>query len=235
MKRAEILIKKSVAKFRDDSDLTQSEPVVTHALLLKLNILTLFRPLSETFSGMAIKARNEKFILVNSNHSIGRQNFTIGHELYHVFIQEDFETHICSTGIFNKDNKIEYLADHFSANLLMPETGILDIIPSEELLLNKISTGTLLKAEQLFSVSHQAMLFRLRGLGLINNAYIEANKSDVTGTAKRYGFDTTLYQSANKGLLIGDYGIIANRLFDTGKISESHLAELMDAFSDEER
>jgi len=235
MSRVEILIKKLVAKFRDDSDLTQSEPVITHALLLKLNILTLFRPLSETFSGMAIKAGNEKFILVNSNHSVGRQNFTIGHELYHLFLQDDFETHICSTGIFSKNNRIEYLADLFSANLLMPESGILDIIPSEELGMNKVSPATLLKAEQLFSVSHQAMLFRLRELGLVNNAFIEANKSDITTTAKLYGFDTTLYQAANNGLMIGDYGILANRLFETGKISESHLAELMDTFSDEKK
>lgn len=233
MNRIEIIIKKSVAKFRDDSDLTQSEPVITHALLLKLNILTLFRPLSETFSGMAIKAGNEKFILVNSNHSVGRQNFTIGHELYHLFVQDDFESHVCSTGIFNKTNGTEYLADLFSSNLLMPESGILEVIPREELALNKISLGTLLKAEQLFNVSHQAMLFRFRELGLVNNNFIEAYKSDITGTAKRYGFDTTLYKPANKDLMIGDYGVLANRLFETGKISESHLAELMDVFSDE--
>jgi hypothetical protein len=81
MSKKEILIKKAVAEFRDKSDLTQSEPVKTPALLLKLNVITVFRPLSDNFSGAAIKIDNVRFMLVNSNHSVGRQNFTIGHEL----------------------------------------------------------------------------------------------------------------------------------------------------------
>jgi Zn-dependent peptidase ImmA (M78 family) len=233
--RSEIIIKKAVAGFRDKAGLTQSEPINTHSLLLKLNILTLFRPLSEFFSGMAIKTGREKFILINSNHSLGRQNFTIGHELYHLFIQDNFETHICNTGAFNKKATAEYHADLFSANLLMPETGILEIIPPEEVGINKVSFGTILKAEQLFRVSHQAMLFRLRDFGLINTDFIESGISDVTSTAKRLGFDTSLYLPANYGFMISDYGILANNLYEKGKISEAHFAELMDAFSYEEK
>ena len=235
MSKKEILIIKAVAKFRDDSDLTQSEPIRTHPLLLKLNILTLFKPLSENFSGAAIKAGKEKFILINCNHSVGRQNFTIGHELYHLFIQDNFKPHMCFTEIFNKNNETEYMADLFSATLLMPESGILELIPDEETGLNKISKGTILKAEQVFSVSHLAMLFRLKELGLVNSGFIEINKSDITVIARRYGFDTSLYQPAHRELLIGDYGVIANKLFETGKISESHFTELMDVFTHDEK
>jgi len=234
MSKKEILIKKSVAEFRDKIDLTQSEPVKTHALLLRLNIITVFRPLSDNFSGAAVKVDDIKFMLINSNHSVGRQNFTIGHELYHLFVQEDFVPHRCQTGIFNKVDEKEYLADSFSANFLMPECGILDLIPDEELGMNKITTGTLLKAEQIFSVSHMAMLCRLRELNLINASYIEKNKNDIKYTAKRFGFDTSLYQASNRNLVIGDYGVLANNLLEKNKISESHFAELMDALPDDE-
>jgi hypothetical protein len=115
----------------------------------------------------------------------------------------------------------------------MPETGILDLVPGDELALNKITTGTLLKAEQVFSVSHLALLYRLKELNLINDAFIEKNKSEITNTAKRFGFDTALYQPSNRNLVIGDYGVLANRLLEKNKISESHFAELMDVLPDE--
>ncbi|HPR72994.1 MAG TPA: ImmA/IrrE family metallo-endopeptidase [Bacteroidales bacterium] len=233
MNKMSILIKKSVAGFRDMADLSQSEPIKTHSLLLKLNIVAVFRPLSENFSGAAIKSGDSKFILINSSHSLGRQNFTIVHELYHLYVEEDFIPHRCLTGAFNRVSETEYLADSFSANLLMPESGILDIIPGKELGLNKITNGTLLKIGQFFGVSHLALLFRLKELGLINKAFIEQNKNDITDIARRYGFDISLYLPANHGLVIGDYGILANNLLQSGKISESHFSELMNSLYSE--
>ena len=41
------------------------------------------------------------------------------------------------------------------------------------------------------------------------------------------GYDTALYESGNKNLVIGDYGVKAKRLFDEDLISQSHYLELM--------
>ena len=40
---------------------------------------------------MLVKQDDVKFMLINANHSIGKQNFSIAHELYHLFVQENFK------------------------------------------------------------------------------------------------------------------------------------------------
>ena len=51
----------------------------------------------------------------------------IAHELYHLFIEEKPIPHKCNPG-YNK-NKVEQSADMFASSLLMPETGICQLIP----------------------------------------------------------------------------------------------------------
>lgn len=231
MAKSDLIIKKNVASFREKAGLSPSEPVNLHPLLLKLNIITVFKPLSDTFSGMALKLNDKMFILINCLHPIGRQNFTIGHELYHLYEQSNFFPHNCKAGQFNKEDKEEYLADIFSANLLMPEDSLLLMIPEKELGLNKIQIGTILQIEQVFSVSHLALLYRLLNIGLVTKDFIEENKTDVIKTAHSLGFETSLYKAGNENLILGDYGMIANSLFKDSKISEGHFLELMDAYS----
>mgnify|MGYP001635949196 FL=1 len=51
MRPNRFVIEKQVSEFRSDNGLSLSEPIALKSLLLKLNILTIFRPLSENFSG----------------------------------------------------------------------------------------------------------------------------------------------------------------------------------------
>lgn len=224
-----ILLQKKANQFREQNGINCSEAISLKSFLLKLNILTIFRPLSEGFSGMALKIRdNEGFILVNSNHSIGRQHFTIAHELYHLFIQDKFEPHQCKTGLFDKKNKEEYNADYFASCLLMPETGITELIPDEELTGKRVSLQSVIKLEQYFSVSRSAMLIRLKIMGLCDKKKFEQFTTYKTiETAHQYGYDTSLYKKGNHNLIIGDYGEKARKLFDMKKISEGHYMELM--------
>ena len=41
------------------------------------------------------------------------------------------------------------------------------------------------------------------------------------------GYDRSLYQSGNEGLIIGDFGAKARELYDKEKISEGHYMELL--------
>ena len=164
-----VLIQKKANQFRERNGISGGEAIRLKSLLLKLNVLTLFRPLTEAFSGMSLKINdNVRFILVNSNHSVGRQHFTIAHELYHLFIQGKSEIHQCKTGLFDPKKKEEYNADYFASCFLMPETGIQEMIPDEELHQKKISLQTVIRLEQYFSVSHSSMLVRLKMLGLMD-------------------------------------------------------------------
>lgn len=219
-------LQKRAAQFRLDNGIGTCEPIRLRSWLLKLNVLTIFKPMSEKFCGMAYKEGNSRFILVNSNHSIGKQHFTIGHELYHHFVQEDFKSMSCTTGFFNKKDKTEYDADWFSAFLLLPEDCLLNLIPSNELSKNKLTLPTIVKIEQYFACSRRAVLHRLDNMDLINYSNYEKYTIGVKNSAISLGYDKKLYESGNDGLVIGDYGQRVKKLFENEVISESHYFSL---------
>ncbi len=214
------------SNFRSMNGLSDSEPIDCKNLLLRLNILTVYKKMSDDFSGMCLKRGDNKFILVNAKHSKGRQHFTIGHELYHLFVQEAFTPHFCNPGSQSRDVN-EKKADMFSSILLMPELGIKKSIPPHELK-KKMSIATLLRLERIFAVSHMAMLIRLKDLNIIDNIqYQEFKDLKISHLAVQYGYNTSLYEGGNDELVIGDYGTLAKKRFDEGDISEGHYRELM--------
>jgi Zn-dependent peptidase ImmA (M78 family) len=221
-------LQKQASLFRSFCEIGPKDPIRFTSLLIKLNILSVFKPLSETFSGMSFDINENKFILINSNHPLGRQNFTICHELYHLYIQKDFKTHKCNTGQFNKKDRSEYNADRFAAYLLMPTEGLLELIPDNELTRkNSITLPTILKTEQYFGGSRTALLYRLDSLDWIDINSYEKYKQNISKEAREYGYDISLYNPGNHGLVTGDYGTIAKKLFDSEQISESHYIQLM--------
>lgn len=221
------IISKKAAEFRQDNGLNSSEPVLLKSVLLSNNVLTLFKPLSPSFSGMAIKSGENRFILINSNHSLGKQHFTIAHELYHLFKQPDFRFKSCQTGRFDKSDINEYHADLFAAELLMPEDGLYKHIPDAELAKDKIQLSTIVKLEQYFNSSRSALLYRLKHLKLISSEKHEEFRYDVKRGAVNLGFDIKLYEKGNDGLIIGQYGQLAKELYDKESISESYFMSLM--------
>ena len=215
-------------KFRVDCGIDHDAAIDLYKLLESLNVVTAFLPLSDDFSGMALKTPNEKFMLVNSNQQVGRQNFTIGHELYHLFIQEGFTFEVSKKGFFNKKDREEYNADVFSSCFLMPEAGIIRLIPEEELAWGgKISLATIIKLEQYFGVSRRALLWRLDKVGLIKFENYEEYLSGVKKSAIEHGYTTDLYTANGVNRVVGDYGVLTKALFDKDKISETHYHNLM--------
>lgn len=220
-------IKLLASDFRSKNRLSESEPIDCKNLVLRLNVLTVYKLLSDDFSGMCLKRNENRFILINAKHSKGRQHFTIAHELYHLFIQDSFAPHYCNPGSKTRDIN-EQKADLFASNLLMPEMGIKMNIPNEERVEKEISLATLLKLERIFSVSHMAMLIRLKELKLISsNEFIKFSNIPICQTALMHGYDTSLYEGGNQGLVIGDYGILAKEKYDNEKISEGHYRKLL--------
>ena len=114
----------------------------------------------------------------------------------------------------------------------MPQDSILHQLPSAESLHNSISVSTVLRLEHLYGVSRVAMLYRLKAIGLIDEKKLqELLKVPAIETAREHGYDTSLYKSANDGLVIGNFGSLARQLFEKGKISEGHYEELLNMIS----
>lgn len=220
------LVENQVSRFRQHAGLSDTEAVNLKSLLLKLNVLTVYRPLSEKFSGMSLKSGEHRFMLVNSNQPECRQHFTIAHELYHLFVDPNPMPHNCSEG--GRKSDVEQCADAFALMFLMPSDGVRQMIPDDELMSGQVSLASVLRIEHYFSVSHAAALNRLFDLRLINR--IERDRYlryPVKKTAKEYGYDTALYEPANEALVIGSFGEKARKLYDEEKISEGHYLELL--------
>jgi Zn-dependent peptidase ImmA (M78 family) len=220
-------LRKKASEFRSNNGLSKTEPIQLKSLLLRLNVLTVYKQLFHKFSGMALKLENDRFILINSSQSIGRQHFTICHELYHLYVQKDFESMTCFTETFDTTDKEEFNADIFASNLLIPEEGLFELIDAEEVHKDKIRIETILKIEHYYSCSRAALLYRLKQLKLISDIKFSQYNKNISRTALEYGFSTQLYKPGNKNNIVGDYGKIAKELFNNNKISESHYVELM--------
>jgi Zn-dependent peptidase ImmA (M78 family) len=218
--------------FRRQNGLGSFEPLALKVLLKKADIQTVYKPLSDNFSGMSIKIEDVekvyRFMMINCDHPIGKQHFTICHEIYHLYYQKEFKTAFSCTGLFDKKgNPEEYHADIFASYLLLPEMGVWEQIPESERSKNKISIETILTIEHYFGCSHTALLFRLLNLGLIDAVYQESLSKGVVSMARKLGYKTHLYEKGNENEVIGDYGLLAYKAWEHGIVSESSYMGLL--------
>ena len=216
-------------QFRAKIGVSMKEPISVKTVLRKLNIVTMYRPLSEEFYGLSVKSQNGKmFILVNSASTRGRQHFTIAHELYHLFFDPNPVPHICTDGLTGAERE----ANYFASCLLMPKEGVLEMLSSNNLIGDGINIAVILRLENYFQVSRATLIYRLKELNIISEDTRKAlSKIPVWSSAREYGYDLSLYQGGNEGLVISDFGEKAKRLFDEDKISEGHYIELLNMIS----
>ena len=218
-------------KMRVDVGLNPGEPIHTKTLLRKLGVMVMYRPLSEKACGLSMRSADGKmkFMLINSNNSRGRQHFTICHELFHLYYDEEPKPHVCGTPGMERE-PAEVNANAFASALLLPQAGVLQSIPSEEIMARHITTATMLRLEQLFGVSHQSLCYCLRHLRLLTEEELQAHLEEsmvIQDIATEYGYDLSLYQGGNEGVVIGDFGEKARKLFEKERISEGHYVELL--------
>lgn len=232
MKKNDLLLlecKEKAAEFRIRFGYSQNDPIHLRSFLLQQNVMTLFKPMSSGFAGMAMIVDQKRFMMVNQTHTMGKQHFTIAHELYHLFVQENFTSQKCKTGLFLKQSDPEEKkADLFSAQLLLPDFGVISLIPKDERT-GKISDQTLFKIQQVYSVSVRATIFRLIELGFADESYFEQYRIGSTVKMRNLGFDTRLMYPGNHDLTLGDYAVKAGTLFQQGKISESVYLSYLNA------
>ena len=218
-------------QLRTHAGLNEREPIHVKSLLVKLGILTRYRPLSDNSYGLSLQTpdKSSRFMLINSNSTRGRQHFTAAHELYHLYFDPNPVPHISSRD--EEKSPAERDADLFASYLLMPRSGVVCEIPTNELRTG-LSVGTLLRLEQLFSVSNEAMIYRLLALHIIDERKADYFKGLVISkTAKENGYDLSLYKRGNENVTLGDFGSNARKLFDLGIISEGHYIELLNQIS----
>lgn len=208
--------------------ISSNEPVNTKTALRQLNIMTVYSPLSDNIFGLSLMTQDRKnrFMLVNSNMTRGAQHFTVAHELYHLYFDENPHPHLCNQPF---TDPAERSANLFASALLMPKDGIVLSIPTEELKKKEIGVDTLLRLEYLYGISHKTMIVRLKELHVIKPTYADfLNGLAITKEAALRGYDGKLYRKGDgERMIIGDFGSKARKLFEEEKISEGHYLELL--------
>ena len=127
--------------------------------IVKKNGLKIVRDdLPSAISGYLKKVDDEWVIGVNKNHHPHRQRFTIAHEFAHYCLHKRDGSYFEDTTFFRKENdsSIEFKANEFAAELLMPAELIHKAIKK---------TKKIVDLAELFKLSVQALKLRAKELG----------------------------------------------------------------------
>lgn len=196
------------------------------------DLTTVIYPMGKNISGMCIKSQKTKLIAINSEMSLGRQRFSLAHEFYHLYFDSELSKSISSKSFDVRDDK-EREADKFASHFLLPSAALYEYIGNIE----KVDDELIVKLEQVFGLSRQAILYRLREEKKIDENTFERMQKNVQFSAMIFGYDTQLYKPTpiEKNMnTTGQYIRLANDIYDKGLISTGKYEQmLLDAFRDD--
>lgn len=118
-----------------------------------------YADMDSTLSGSLSKQDGIWLIRVNKVHSKTRQRFSIAHELGHFVYHKDDEKEFVDTTFFRglTSDNLEYTANKFASELLMPEEQVRNLI-------DKDNVRNVADLAARFGVSSSAMLYRVKEL-----------------------------------------------------------------------
>lgn len=213
-----------------------NSPVDIFSLINQIERLTLvFYPLGENISGMCVRDSEIRLIAINSTMSYGRQRFSLAHELYHLYFDDESGFNVCSKMLDPKSEN-EKCADQFASYFLAPykslRTAIKKIVGD-----GRLSMQHVISLEQYFGMSHLAMFWRLVSEGYLSSDKLENYTYGVMSAARYLGYDDKLYKPTPLDFQKRTYGYYLKQveelrqkdLVSSGKIDEL----LLDAFRDD--
>jgi Zn-dependent peptidase ImmA (M78 family) len=204
-------------------------PIDVFSLAYSIERLTLvLYPMGEHISGMCIKYPSDVLIAINSSMSEGRQRFSLAHELYHCYF-DDTDTVLCAKSI-GTSSDIEKEADIFASYFLAPPAALVESIEKVKGERELLDLGCVIRLEQYFRMSRQAMLFRLVEEGELLPSKANPMRSQVIPGALALGYDDTLYRPTPEERGQKTYGRYikqAEALLKNGLISDGKYEELL--------
>lgn len=206
-----------------------TSPVDIFSLAHTIPQLTLvFYPMGDHLSGMCIKNDGNPVIAVNSSMSVGRQRFSMAHELFHLYFDENEHSTVCSMKI-GCGNEVEKVADQFASYFLMPPVALSEAIKKVQgSSTDSLGIKEIVKLEQYFGVSRQAMLCRLIEDSKLTPQQADQFRQGVIRSAVNLGYDDTLYKPLPENKQYKTYGyyiqqaeeLLEKDLVSTGKYEQ---------------
>ena len=218
----DIIYKAEVLRKKWGMDNTSPLNILQSAIGNIENLTILWFPMLDELSGCCSKTEDDNVICINSNHSKGRQNFTLAHELYHLLYEDAKESFVCNV---NSSDESEKNANKFAECLLIPNIALYDFIERNKI--DKWGLNDIIKCEQYFQISHKAMLCKLRVNKLISYDEFLQYKSGVKSAAWNLGYDLSLYEPTNEKYSLGGIIRLSNMIYDSNMISGGKYDEIL--------
>lgn len=209
-------------------------PIDVFSLAQSIDNLTIcICPMGSSISGVCFKGEDTSVIAINSEMSLGRQRFSLAHELYHLYFDSDYKSEVSLIKI-GSGGANERNADKFASFFLIPQTSLVNKLDQLD---NSIELADVIRLEQFYGVSHHAMLYRLVDDGFLSKADSLSMKEGVIAKAKRLGYADSIYlplSDKNEIKVLGHYVNIADELYANNRISKGKYEQLLlDAFRDD--
>lgn len=189
-----------------------------------------FYPMGDHLSGMCIKNDGYPVIAVNSSMSVGRQRFSMAHELFHLYFDENEQSTVCAMKI-GSGNEIEKVADQFASYFLMPPVALSEAIKKiQGSSADSLGIKEIVKLEQYFGVSRQAMLCRLIEDNKLTSQQADQFRQGVIRSAVNLGYDDTLYRPLPENKQYKTYGFYiqqAEELLEKDLVSTGKYEQLL--------
>lgn len=199
------------------------------------NLTLIFYPFGKNISGVCYKGENSSVIAINSDMSIGRQRFSLAHELYHLYFDDNVANTVSPITIGSSD-ETEKRADQFASYFLIPSSSLYELVENKKKDVKKkyFTVEDVISMEQFYGVSHKAMIYRLLSEGYLKNEQLKEMERGIIEKARKLGYDTTIYHPAldnKKTRVIGRYITLAEEVLEKDMISQGkYEGILLDAF-----
>lgn len=190
--------------------------------VLGLNVA--IEPLTDGVEGLCVRLPDFALALVNSTPAVGRERFTLAHELCHFLVGDAEPLHV-DEDLFGQGTH-EIRANAFAAHFLMPASGLRRRIRARD-----VDGQVVCELQYAFGVSLDALLWHLRNLGLLQaGQHDEFKLLGPKGLAFRYGYLgewQSFYQGARRRRVPARLLRRAIEAYRKGLIGVDRLASLL--------
>lgn len=212
-------------------NINENDPIDIFSVVLNKvkNVTIIFLDMENYISGSSYRTKEQNIIFINSNHPLGRQRFTLAHELYHLLYEDKFIK--CD---MTSNHEIEEMANQFASCLLMSNGALLNYEREHEI--KKWDLDRIIETEQFFQISHKAMLRRLLMLDKITEKEYDNLLPGIIQNARSRGYSNKLYipYMNKENFVMGNYIKLINQSYENNLISEGKRDELLkDSFNED--
>lgn len=211
---------------------TASEPVTDQAfdvILAEERIMVARIAMSDQVSAVYMRSDPYVLTLVNRMHTVGRQRFSLAHELCHHLFHGDLNTWVCATALTNTRDEHEKEANEFASAFLLPARGVGEAF-FEFMKESSDVKYAILKVCLRYRTSWQNTLYRLSDLGLIRTGLRDEMLAlSVNSIARDLGVESDLFATSTPMCLPLELYDLPQRLHSKAVISDRKFEEIMEA------